>query len=71
MSVILALFVGLTTAQIAVSDRCEEALHALLTQEGLELFESNVLERDILVYTLGDGDDTTGILGCRLDRPVR
>jgi hypothetical protein len=68
--VILALFMGVSIAQIEFGDPCEEALHALLTEEKLELLESNVLERDILVYTFGS-DEKTAILGCRRDRPVR
>lgn len=41
MSVILALVAGLLATEIEVGDRCEEALHLLLTQENLQILASD------------------------------
>ena len=71
MSIVFLLLAGLSVADLEVGDPCEQALHLLLTQEKLEILASDVLEDRILVYTLGDGEEKTAILGCRIERPGR
>jgi hypothetical protein len=47
------------------------ALHDLLTQEHMTILASDVLERDTVVYTMGDGVSKTATLGCRIARRAR
>ena len=71
MSIFFLYLVGITAPQFGVGDPCEQALHLLLTQERVAILASDVVERDTLVYTLGDGESKTAILGCRINRPMR
>ena len=71
MSIIFLYLVGITNLGIGDGDPCEQALHLLQTQENLTILASDVLERDTLVYTMGDGVSKTATLGCRIERRGR
>ena len=68
MSIIFLYLVGIANLGIGEGDPCEEALHLLLTQENLTILASDVVERDTVVYTMGDGVSRTATLGCRIAR---
>jgi hypothetical protein len=71
MDIAFLYLVGIANFGFEVGDPCEQALHRLLTQESVTILASDVVERDTLVYTLGDGQLKTAILGCRISRPMR
>jgi hypothetical protein len=71
MSIIFLYFLGIATPQFGVGDPCEQALHQLLTQENIAILASDVVERDTLVYTMGDGVSKTATLGCRIAKRRR
>jgi hypothetical protein len=66
MSIIFLYFLGIATPDFGVGDPCEQALHNLLTQERMTILASDVVERDTVVYTIGDGVSKTATLGCRI-----
>ncbi len=71
MSLLFLYFVGIAAPDFGVGDHCEAALHYLLTQENMAILASDVVERDALVYTMGDGVSKTATLGCRIERRGR
>jgi hypothetical protein len=71
MDIIFFYFLGIATPEFGVGDPCEAALHDLLTQEHMTILASDVVERDSLVYTMGDGVSKTATLGCRIARRAR
>ena len=71
MSIIFLYFLGISTPEFGVGDPCEQSLHQLLTQENMAILASDVVERDTLVYTMGDGVSKTATLGCRIDKRAR
>ena len=68
MGIVFILLVGITNLGIGEGDPCEKALDLLLTQENLTILASDVVERDTVVYTMGDGVSKTATLGCRISR---
>jgi hypothetical protein len=72
MSIVFLYLVGMfANGEIGVGDPCELALHHLLTEESVAILASDVVERDTVIYTMGDGTSKTAILGCRIARPAR
>jgi hypothetical protein len=67
MSIVLLLVAGLLNGAIETED-CIEALHQLRTVERLDIVATDVLEDNVIAYTLSDGPRTaakTAILVCQ------
>jgi len=71
MSIIFLYFLGIAAPDVGVGDPSELALQNLLTQEHMTILASNVVGRDTVVYTMGDGVSKTATLGCRIARSER
>lgn len=69
MSIILLLVAGVLSS-FEADDSCIDALHQLRTEERLDIVSTEVLQDNVLAFTLSDGPRRaakTAILICQLD----